>query len=362
MLWDFFVLKVHRRASTGLDWDNPQQRDTNRIAKRWLGMVWVMLAISLYYWLFPEYRDGFYSPYFQILPILGFVMAVAAWPYFWWLDAYHKDTDGYLEFAELMLGNFKDRNKKLLKELALGWLVKAFFLPLMYVYTTNSFEAIANHIDLIGTNSVTTFRILFDLSFIVDLMVVSVGYMYTLRLADTHIRSSEPTFYGWVIAVVCYKPFWGFFYDNFVKYNNHNGWEKWFADSPNMMLVWGSVILILHIIYAWSSVLFGLRFSNLTYRGLVSSGSYRWTRHPAYLSKNLTWWLMSAPFVIAAPGGEAIRQCMGLLLNNLIYYLRAKTEEAHLLNYPEYRDYHAWMDKHGVITSRLKKLTSKLGL
>lgn len=356
MLWDFFVLKVHRNPSTGLDWDNPRPRSPDRISKRWLGLVWVMLGVALYYWAVPEYRDFFYNEYFSILPLLGFGLALVAAPYFWWLDAYYKEKDGYIELADLLLGKFRGRDWNLLKELALGWLVKAFFLPLMYCYTVNSFEALSGRLNTYNGGVSNGFGILFDLSFLVDLMVVSVGYMYTLRLADTHIRSSEPTFYGWAIAVVCYKPFWGFFYDHFVRYENGNGWEGWFGNSPTMMIIWGTLILVMHVIYAWSSVLFGLRFSNLTYRGLISAGSYSWCRHPAYLSKNISWWLISAPFMAGAPTAETIRQCLGLVLNNLIYYLRAKTEEAHLRRYPEYDEYYRWMEKHGVVTVFLKRI------
>ena len=38
-----------------------------------------------------------------------------------------------------------------------------------------------------------------------------------------------------------------------------------------------------------------VRFSNLTYRGVLTNGPYAFTRHPAYLSKNLFWWCASMP-------------------------------------------------------------------
>ena len=33
---------------------------------------------------------------------------------------------------------------------------------------------------------------------------------------------------------------------------------------------------------------------------------------------------------------------------NLIYYLRAKTEERHLMRDPDYRAYAAWIAEHGL--------------
>ena len=41
----------------------------------------------------------------------------------------------------------------------------------------------------------------------------------------------------------------------------------------------------------------GPRFSNLTHRGILTHGPYAWSKHPAYLSKNLFWWLSSLPFL-----------------------------------------------------------------
>ena len=40
-----------------------------------------------------------------------------------------------------------------------------------------------------------------------------------------------------------------------------------------------------------------------------------------------------------------------LLFVNYIYYLRARTEEQHLMEDPRYREYAAWIDEHGVLPS-----------
>lgn len=78
---------------------------------------------------------------------------------------------------------------------------------------------------------------------------------------------------------------------------------------------------------------FGLRFSNLTHRGVVGCGPYRVVRHPAYVTKNLFWWtecLRSSP----TPWNV-----LALLGWNLIYGLRAVTEERHLARFDDYREY-----------------------
>src|SRR5262249_38815160 len=113
--------------------------------------------------------------------------------------------------------------------------------------------------------------------------------------------------------------------------------------------IWGSLILVLVVIYVWATIAFGGRFSNLTHRGIITNGPYRFTKHPAYLSKNLSWWLISTPFIITGGVGEAFRRCVLLLMLNGIYYLRAKTEERHLALDPVYVQYARWMDKHGLL-------------
>ncbi|HSJ77440.1 MAG TPA: DUF1295 domain-containing protein, partial [Erythrobacter sp.] len=103
---------------------------------------------------------------------------------------------------------------------------------------------------------------------------------------------------------------------------------------------------------------FGIRFSNLTYRGVLTHGPYRFTRHPAYLSKNLFWWASVLPFLVTTGSlADGVRNSIFLLVVNGIYYWRARTEEAHLLaEDPKYADYHAWMEQHGLITAPLARL------
>jgi hypothetical protein len=59
----------------------------------------------------------------------------------------------------------------------------------------------------------------------------------------------------------------------------------------------GAWLVLLTGIYAWATVAFGFRFSNLTHRGILTHGPYAWTKHPAYVSKNLFWWCAVLPFL-----------------------------------------------------------------
>jgi protein-S-isoprenylcysteine O-methyltransferase Ste14 len=174
-------------------------------------------------------------------------------------------------------------------------------------------------------------------------------YAMSLRATDTHIRSTEPTAVGWLVALICYQPFWSLIGRQYLDYDTAPPWGARFAAIPWLYTLWGCVILGLVAVYAWATIAFGARFSNLTHRGIITVGPYRFTKHPAYLAKNLSWWLISVPFVVDADLAQTIRRCTLLLLLNSIYYLRAKTEERHLSLDPVYVQYARWIEHHGLL-------------
>jgi hypothetical protein len=198
--------------------------------------------------------------------------------------------------------------------------------------------------------------------FVIDVQIGTVGYLLTLRPLDSHIRSGNPFLAGWLAALICYPPFvWGILGADgqILSYEVFGAkWDYWLAGHEAALWLWGGWLVVLTAIYCWATVIFGIRFSNLTYRGVITNGPYRFTRHPAYLSKNLFWWFLHLPFLVTnGSPAEAIRNSIFLLVVNAIYYWRARTEEAHLLAEDQkYRDYHAWMEQHGLITAPLVRL------
>src|SRR3712207_9414548 len=93
----------------------------------------------------------------------------------------------------------------------------------------------------------------------------------------------------------------------------------------------GGWLVFLTAIYAWATVAFGIRFSNLTHRGILTHGPYAWTKHPAYVSKNLFWWLATLPFLATAGNLTDVMRhtfVMGLVAGG--FYWRPRTDERHL--------------------------------
>ena len=99
---------------------------------------------------------------------------------------------------------------------------------------------------------------------------------------------------------------------------------------------------------------------------MLTNGPYRFTRHPAYLSKNLFWWCSTLPF-LATTGAltDVVRNTVILGLVSAVYFWRAKTEEKHLLGEDaKYRAYHAWMEQNAPITrafSRIARVVRQRG-
>lgn len=109
-----------------------------------------------------------------------------------------------------------------------------------------------------------------------------------------------------------------------------------------------------------ATVAFGPLFSNLTRRGIITSGPYRFTKHPAYLAKNTGWWLYELPAFFAEGLGGAIRRAIMLGCFSAIYLARARCEERLLSHDPVYRAYVRYVAANGILAVLKRRLTSHL--
>ena len=344
LLWQ----KVHRRPSTGLDFASSHPC-WNRTFTKLLGLLGTIGILAFFYWLLPEYHAPFYDRYYVFLRNLLPWWLVLSIPYFYLVDRHMVDPrDGYWHVGKIFTMQWGHLDGRLIGQYCLGWLVKGFFLPLMLTYLCNDLDGFIGK-DL---SSINTFKEFFDITFdclyFLDVCLASLGYLAAFRLTDTHLRSAEPTLLGWAVALVCYEPFWSLIGKQYLAYDSDYKWGAWLSDAPLLYDVWGGTILVLTGIYLWATVMFGARFSNLTHRGIITSGPYRWTRHPAYIAKNLSWWMISVPFLGQGTAVDVFGRCLLLLALNGIYLLRARTEERHLSGDPDYLAYARWIDKRGV--------------
>jgi isoprenylcysteine carboxyl methyltransferase (ICMT) family protein YpbQ len=351
VLADVILHKVSWRAATGLTAHALQSVNLLDTTLRLLGLFLTLATIGIVYWLIPEYHGTFYDPYWHFLQTIAWPTLTLAPLYFLWVGRHLAvSNDPYLQLGRLLVGRDWGRiNHESLRAHWLAWTVKAFFLPLMVVYLHDKVGTLNGAFRMLSWSTLNLYHFFYELSFFIDLLFCVLGYTLTLRVLDTHVRSTEPTVLGWVAALVCYQPFYSVFGNAYVKYDDSGiFWDTWLGTFPVLRAFWATAIIALVLMYALSTVAFGLRFSNLTHRGIITSGPYRFTKHPAYLSKNLSWWLISVPFVSHSGWLEAMRHCVLLVLLNSIYFLRARTEEWHLSRDPAYLAYSAWIREHGL--------------
>lgn len=368
-IWSLLVDKVHLRPSTGLDWS--LKRNVEEVlpvsSVKIVGLWATWIIIAGLYCLCRWYWDG---PYLFAMEMLGLAilpMVVLSVPYVIWLDRFMVEPrDSTWHFGAALLGHEGVEGEQVKKHWR-AWIIKAFFGAFMISILPPGFAFVVEASPAqILSNPVEIGMLLITLLFLVDVQIGTVGYLFTLRPLDAHIRSGNPFVAGWLAALLCYPPFvWGIIGNGnqILSYEaNVEGWGFWMQNQPALLWVWAVWLVFLTAIYAWATVAFGIRFSNLTYRGVLTNGPYRFTRHPAYLSKNLFWWCSVLPFLVTSGSAtDAIRNTFFLLVVNAIYYWRARTEEAHLLaEDPKYREYYDWMEANGLVTAPLSRLRRKL--
>lgn len=367
-LWSVLVDKVHRRPTTGIDWARARPlAETLDVSITKLAGLWATWAlIAGYYCIGRWYWDGQYLFAMQVIGAAAAPLLVLSIPYVFWLDRHLVEPrDAAWHFGALLVGRDAwDIGQ--VKRHGRAWAIKAFFGAFMISILPGGFAQVVNA-DFAGMahDPVRLGQALIALLFVIDVQIGTVGYIFTFRPLDAHIRSGNPLLAGWVAALMCYPPFvWGTMgRADVLGYEvNTPGWSYWLQGHAALLWLWAALLVTLTAIYAWATFAFGLRFSNLTYRGVLTNGPYRFTRHPAYLSKNLFWWCSTLPFLVSSHAlTDVVRNTVLLGVVSAIYYWRARTEEAHLLaEDAKYRAYHAWMAENALITRLLAKLGARL--
>lgn len=375
--WSVFVDKVHRNPTTGIDWALRRPwADVHAITPVKVAGLWATWAIiAFFYCVFRFYWGGSFLFALKWLGIAACMFVPLSIPYLLWIDRrLVEPRDGAWHFGQWLIGGDDYDTAQIWKHWR-AWGVKAFFTVFMISIVPGGFKfLIFPAWQELLTNPVALTGFCITLLFVIDVHCATVGYILTMRPLDAHIRTANPYGMGWVAALICYPPFvlmnpgaplfYGQGTAGFVASNNHdidNGWivwlEHWHA-APWMFWVWGALLVALTAIYAWATVAFGLRFSNLTHRGIITHGPYAYTRHPAYVAKNAFWWLSSLVF-LPWDGSvvTAVRNVTILSLVSGVYYWRAKTEERHLLADPSYRAYWDWAQQNALIPRLCQRFT-----
>lgn len=315
----------------------------------WLGAFFARWLLLTFAWCFVHYV----ADWLAVLPKTDVMMQLIAHftgplyrPYALWFADYYWlafTLAGPLYFYEhrqrFTLAN--DKYQALIAFLCLGWLkrwlritvswsplvrlglltagLKLFFLPYMVSWGFQHGQQLWLTLQAFPADFRAWTRLLIQLCLLVDMALFTLGYLLESNRLGSDIRSVDPHLTGWLVCLCCYPPFNAFV---FVPFD-----VAWFpiqlAISEPLRSVFNGLEVLCWIVFAWASVALGFKASNLTARGTVSHGPYRWLRHPAYTAKLAVWWIQGVIF------GEFT---VGILLAfTAVYVARALTEERHLL-------------------------------
>lgn len=355
ILWSLLADKVHRRASTGIDWAGARPwRETIDVSLVKLAGLWATWAgIALIYATGRFYWEGHFAFAMWCLEWAAPALFALSIPYVIWLDRrLVEPRDGAWAFGAWLTGTGGgDSDVEAIHNHLRSWAVKAFFLAFMLAIVPPNFgDFIRTDTANLLADPVRLSGWLISFMFLVDVAFATIGYLLTFRPLDSHIRSANPYMAGWTAALICYPPF--IMMDDGRPFDYRPGtadWVHWMQGHPTMLWVTGAMLVALTAVYAWATMAFGLRFSNLTNRGVLTHGPYAWSRHPAYLSKNLFWWLSTIPVLSTGSLADAARATILMGVVSGIYYWRARTEERHLRADPAYQAYDAWIERHGAV-------------
>ncbi|MCK0532248.1 methyltransferase family protein [Sphingobium agri] len=367
VLWSLLVDKVHRNASTGIDWQASPRRlravlDISLVKVAGLWATW--LAIAIFYCLARWYWNGNYRYSMDLFMDAAPWLLLFSFPYVAWLDRrLVEPRDATYAFGQWVIGGAAGKpDMAQVANHARAWAVKGFFLAFMLSIVPGNFASIVDwRLDHAFANPVSLAAFLIAVMFMIDVCMATVGYLLTCKPLDSHIRSANPLLAGWVAALICYPPFVLMGGGGPLDYHAGGAeWDVWTQGHRALQWLLGGWLVLLTAIYAWATVVFGIRFSNLTHRGILTHGPYRWSRHPAYLSKNLFWWFSALPFLtVSGSLTDMVRNCAMLAITNAVYYWRARTEEAHLSTDSAYRAYSDWMERNAPVPRLFAWMTGR---
>lgn len=229
--------------------------------------------------------------------------------------------------------------------------LKVIYIPFLYGACFIVLSQIFN-LDINNFSFYNLVDIFFKFGIAFDVCIGLYGYIFISKIFENEIITPNRSLKAWFFCLLCYPPL-NIILNNYLYQRDDYIWSNLAKDNIFLYIVCGVVVTLSWVIYWLSTYHFGLKFSNLTWRGLINSGPYRFLKHPAYFSKNIYWWVYTVPFMTSSIK-NLILNVVTLSIVSFIYFMRARTEEKHLLNYVEYQEYNIWIKNNG-LWSKLKK-------
>ena len=363
VLGEVFIAKSHK-VDRVLRKEKRQdhQELKSEIHLTFLGISTYLFLMMLAYLFVPEYSKTDYD-YSNMIFIIGAPIALLAIGFFilpytmQWLKT---DKNIYQNLGFLVIGKYKKADRELLSFITQSFLLRGFFIPFMITVFIMAVEAIfredsiarllfAENFDWsLGKVSQVTL-VIYSLLILLDVTVGTLGYIIVTKSLNADIRSLDPKFLGWFSCLVCYPPFWDIANKTFLLvFISSVQWEVIFEGQEVVLFFWSLLVMASGGVEAFSGATFGIRFSNIAYRGLNVTGPYKFSKHPQYIGKMFHRFFVIMPFIGYVSWLDWTSGMLGFVILCLLYFLRARTEENHLTVFPEYVAYANAMNERGI--------------
>lgn len=332
------------------------------VKTRFLGIVAGVGTVLFFLWLIPEYLDSKYAqPLSEVKYLYAAVVLLCALPTLYITNAYlGNKKDGTYEMG-VVLSRFFGQSKKvdwgLVRDGLLEWILRGFFLVLNF---TTAVALIApfklGGIPPMPSDFVQGVLLFLKFNFLILICTIIPGYMFSSRLLGTEVRNLDRSAFGWLVTFVCYNPLVSV---TFVAWLNYSffvqagtiPWVSHLSPYPVMLLVVGSVIIVMELIHLWAETTLGIRSSNLMHRGVITTGPFRFTKHPVYVAKCIGWFFMTLPFMGMGSILHNIQMTLLFLGVCTVYGMRAWAEEKIFRDDSDYQRYAAYIDTYGIFSS-----------
>lgn len=168
-------------------------------------------------------------------------------------------------------------------------------------------------------------------------LILAFSYLTELDLFKNKIKSIDTTPLGILTCIACYYP---------VTLITNKAFQVTTesllpVDNEILLALLNILVILVNIGILISILKLGTKSGNLTNRGIVTGFPYNIIRHPNY-SLYIVYILLTTIPLIISPNISIVEKSMmfgATLIWIYIYYLRAITEERHLIKDPEYQKY-----------------------
>lgn len=347
-------------------WHNRPQQPLGQVLDRtltkYLGVLLGILACLFLIWLFPAYHNHINNMarlQQAIIPSLAFILPVSLILIFFTEYILGEKRDGTYQFGLITRGKINEVNWRIFFDGVFEWLLRFFFLQINFYGASWYVMNIRNK----GIPSLTwdfpTFITQLDLA-IFGLIVFSIipGYLFASRLINTDLKKVDRTWFGWAINLSCYPPLNAAVFGAWMQYMPRGELAQIYAGTPPwayltdnypwLLAFMAFGVIFFALIHLWGEAAVGIRAANMSQRGLITSGLFRLTRHPIYVSKGFQWAFIYVPFLNILGVLNSIQSAILFALVLAVYYGRALSEERLLATDPNYVKYALYMDDHSM--------------